>query len=517
MSWKPLLVALLLSLRLGFGDNALAQQTPETVIVVKDTGMDSGTPPASPIKLGQVLTVYQQMGGRLYAVVTAPENPRARNWGWVDAGCVLPLRQAVPHFSDALKKDPKDATAYLGRAAAESALGQHDKVIADCDEVLKLQSKSVAAFLFRARAWIAKDQSNKAIADLDEVLRLEPERGDAYRLRGDLRRKGNNYEKAMADYSRLLRLSPDDVEAYNNRGICRFEKKAYEAAIADFNEALCRQPASTLAYRARGCAWQRLRAFDKAEDDFTDSICLQDNQASNLCRAGWSAVFLGDPRRAISYFSEFQKVFRSRADDYLSRGECRDALGDRDKALDDYNHALWILPDSVRACQLRGLHWSRADRYDLAMADYDAAMKLDPKFAVTYHALRGHCWAALGKNDKALADFDEALRLGPDKTAACNAASWFHATCEEAKYRNGKQAVALGVHACELTQWENYATIDTLAAAHAEVGNYDEAVRWQKKALELAPPASKKRMADRLALYHSHKPYREPAKTAPGR
>jgi tetratricopeptide (TPR) repeat protein len=123
----------------------------------------------------------------------------------------------------------------------------------------------------------------------------------------------------------------------------------------------------------------------------------------------------------------------------------------------------------------------------------------------------------MGQNDKALADFDEALRLGPDDHGACNAAAWFRATCEEGKYRDGKQAVVLGTKACELTKWEYCETIDTLAAAHAEVGNFDEAVRWQKKALELAPPVSKKKMAERLALYESHKPYRTPVVGAAGR
>ena len=52
MSWKPLLAALLLPLCLGFGSKALAQRTPETVIVIQDDGLDSGTPPrGQPVKL----------------------------------------------------------------------------------------------------------------------------------------------------------------------------------------------------------------------------------------------------------------------------------------------------------------------------------------------------------------------------------------------------------------------------------------------------------------------------------
>ena len=507
MSWKPLLAALLLALCPGFGSQVLAQRTPETVIVIQDCGLDSGTPPAVPIKLGQMVTVYQQMGGRLYVTINSPENPRGRNWGWIEATCALPLKKAVPHFDDLLKKDPKDATAYLGRAVAELALGQPDKVVTDCDQALKFDAKSVAAFHCRARAWIAKDQPEKAIADLGEVLRLEPERADAYRMRGDLWRKQKSFERAGADYSHVLRLSPSDCEVYVNRGDCRCQMKEYEKAIDDFNEALCRQPDAIHAYQGRGRARFCLSAFDKAEDDFTESIALQDRQASNWCRAGWTAVFQGDLSRVISSYAEFQTAFLRRADDYLDRARCRNALGNRDKALDDYNQALWIQPDSARGHHFRGAYWSEQKRYDLAMADFDTALKLDAKFAGTYHVLRGNCRAATGQYDKALADFDEALRLDPEDHGACNAASWFRATCKEAKYRDGKQAVALADKVCRRTDWKNSGSIDTLAAAHAEAGNFDEAVRWEKRAIEFAPPASKKEMAERLALYESHKPY----------
>jgi tetratricopeptide (TPR) repeat protein len=514
MSWKPLLAALLLPLCLGLGSRALAQRTPEIVIVVRETGLDSGAPPPQPVRLGQMLTVYQRAGGRLYAVINAPENPRGRNWGWIDASCALPLKQAGPHFSKLLEKDPKNAAAYLGRAAAELALDQPDKVIADCDQVLKLEAHSAPAFQLRARAWIAKEQTEKAIADLSEVLKLQPERTDAYRMRGDAWRKQKDYAKAGGDYSRLLRLSPNDCEAYNYRGMCRFEKGQYEKAIADFNEALCRQPESIQAFEGRGFTWQRLHAYDKADDDFTESIRVMDAQAWSCCRTTWSFVFQGNLRGAATWFASFQETYHRRADAYACRADCSFIRGDFDKALADYNTALWINPNSVRGHAARGGYWEWLKRYDLAMTDFDAALKLDPKFAVSYHAHRGNCRARQGQNDQALADFDAALRLEPDNAHACNAVAWFRATCQEAKYRDGKLALTLATRACQKTDWQGYGIIDTLAAAHAEAGDFDEAVRWQKKALEMADPKSKKEMTERLALYQSHQPYRQPVETA---
>ncbi len=513
MSWKSLRVAILLPLCLAFAAKALAQRNMETVIVIQDTTLENGAPHGTPVKRGQSLQVYHRSGGRLYVLNEALENRRGRSWGWIDASCALRPDQAVPHFSSLLQKDPKDATAYLGRAAAELALDQHGKAIADCEKVLQLDPTSISAFHLRARSWIAKEHPDKAIADLGQVLRLDPKQADAYRLRGDLWRKQKNHEKAIADYSRLLQLRPHDCEAYYSRGFSRLEKKEYEKALADFNEVLSRQPEASYGYNGRCRAWYCLRAYDKAEDDITECIRLYDRETANLCRVAWYYVFQGDLRQALKSFEQFQKTFLRGSGNYLDRAKCHEALGDSDKAIADCNEALWIDPNSVRCYHLRGAYWLEKKRFDLAMADFDVALKLDPKFTLTYHVLRGCCRAEMGQNDKALADFDEALRLDPEDMWACNAAAWFRATCEEAKYRDGKQAVILATKACQRADWDSYASIDTLAAAHAEAGNFDEAVRRQKKALELAPPAAKKKMVERLALYESHKPYRESSET----
>src|SRR5208282_5098299 len=186
MNRKLLPLPLLLPLCLGFAIQALAEPNAVIVIVIQDTQLNDGSPSAISVRCGQSLQVYHRSGGNLYVTLSAPDRRSSRNWGWIDARLALPPSEAIRHFDAALQKNAKDTTAYLGRAAAEKALGQYDKVIADCSQALQLDSNSIWAFYLRAAAEIAKDHVDKAIADIDEVIRIAPDRADVYRTRADL-------------------------------------------------------------------------------------------------------------------------------------------------------------------------------------------------------------------------------------------------------------------------------------------------------------------------------------------
>jgi hypothetical protein len=60
-------------------------------------------------------------------------------------------------------------------------------------------------------------------------------------------------------------------------------------------------------------------------------------------------------------------------------------------------------------------------------------------------------------------------------------------------------------------QWKRAAYVDTLAAAYAETGDFGQAIKFQKQAIENTDvaDADRKGMKERLALYQRKTPYRE--------
>ncbi len=116
-----------------------------------------------------------------------------------------------------------------------------------------------------------------------------------------------------------------------------------------------------------------------------------------------------------------------------------------------------------------------------------------------------------GKYDRALVDFSESIQLDPEDAYALRAMATILTTCPNDRFRDGKRAVELATKACELRGWMDGDDIDTLAAAYAQAGDFQSAVKWQEKALELTP-AKKDDYRSRLNLYKSGNPYHDQPK-----
>jgi len=104
---------------------------------------------------------------------------------------------------------------------------------------------------------------------------------------------------------------------------------------------------------------------------------------------------------------------------------------------------------------------------DRAMAELTQAIALNPKDPAAYE-LRADVDLAKGNYAQVLADYKQAMTLDPKNAVIVNNYAWTLATCPDASLRDGKKAVVYATRACQLSNWQYAASIDTLAAAYAE-------------------------------------------------
>jgi tetratricopeptide (TPR) repeat protein len=177
-------------------------------------------------------------------------------------------------------------------------------------------------------------------------------------------------------------------------------------------------------------------------------------------------------------------------------------------AFADYTEAIQLEPGETLFYALRGDAWMKKAEYDEATSDLDKAIALAPD-RYWYYLTRASLWEFRKQFGRRLADFTEAARRGPDNADCHRALAWFLATCPDSNIRDGKRAMAEATRACELTGWKKSACLQALAAAAAETGEFDIAVKWQTRALELLPELSEEFLTchRRLLLHQIKQPY----------
>jgi tetratricopeptide (TPR) repeat protein len=176
--------------------------------------------------------------------------------------------------------------------------------------------------------------------------------------------------------------------------------------------------------------------------------------------------------------------------------------------MQDLQAALNLVPQYPEALNNRGVVHQRLKQLDEAIADFTEALKIHPQYI---DALENRAFACVEKNEyaKAIADLESAMKLRPDSYEAANDLAWLLATAPDDTVRNKERALLLAKHACAVSQYKQWNTLDTLAAALAENGQFAEAKQWLGTALTLAPEVEKERLQGHLDLVMAEKPVRE--------
>lgn len=236
-----------------------------------------------------------------------------------------------------------------------------------------------------------------------------------------------------------------------------------------------------------GCVAQLRKDYDRAISFFT--AALQANQDKNVAFVIYSSrssayYEKGELAKALSDSTAAIQLYPKSALAYFERGHVYRELGDNDKAINDYTVAIQLNPKHERAYYNRALVYRNNRQYALAIRDSTMGIQLKPRDADAHHN-RGVYHFETGAFDKAISDFGQAMRFDPRDARTLSSLAWLKATCPESSLRNGKEAIRMSMRACELSKWKEPDYIEALAAAHSEVGDYDQAVKYQTQAMRM--------------------------------
>lgn len=417
-------------------------------------------------------------------------------------------RLAMKDLNRVIEIDPKMGSAQLLIAKLQALPGGDRKTAKQAAnqaiELLAAEPEQLSKALV-VRGGLA-EKPELMLADFNQAIELDPRNMPAWRGRGLYRLTQGDYEKALEDFQTLLENDPKDLSAHQGVAQAFKQMKQFDKALEHLDQVIITQPSSSIPYALKAQILEENGKITEAIESLNQAIRIAPKDIAALMtrarmRASESQYDLaeGDVDRVLKLQPNMPQAI-------LLRSVIGAAQGKFDEAIGDLQSLLRQNPDSIDLKLQMASYYDAAKEPKRAIELYDEVLSSDPKQQIALRR-RGDSYLSMGKQKEAIADYEAALQQQPKDSGLLNNLAWIRATSTIDELRNGQQALQLAEKACDVTQYQQAHILSTLAAAYAELGNFEEALKWSTKAVELDPEEDQ--LARELENYRKKKPWRE--------
>ena len=474
----------------------------ENIIELCQEALDEGVPE------GHQKMAKQLMSSTLYERASHVVGPVLE--GKVDGSWMLRRKTALEDLERASRVNPDDGDVALLIAQLHELpggeTGKGREAAGQAVKLLKDDPKRLSEAL-TVRAAFQQDVQLR-LADYDAAIKADKSNTDAWRERGRTKLAMGDAKTALEDFQHLLETDQNDVVAMQAMGEAMASLGQYDEALRTLDKLIEKTPDQSVGYAIRARVRMAKGDLEDAEEDLNAAIKI-------------------DPRDLIAL---------------MMRTRLRLTLNKLDLALGDANRVLELRPGLPQAILLRSLVHSASQNYSGAIRDLERLLRRDnksveirlqlasiyavdgrPRKAVKmfseilehdpnqWEALRGRGDAnlSIGAHAAAVADYNRAMQIEADDSSVLNNLAWVLATSTRDDVRDGNRAIEIAKKACEATDYKAPHIISTLAAAYAETGDFEAAIKWSTKAVELGEGKIKEQLREELESYEEKKPWRE--------
>jgi Flp pilus assembly protein TadD len=318
------------------------------------------------------------------------------------------------------------------------------------------------------------------------------------------------HAQAIEHFKRATELKPDHAHAFRHWGQSLLALGDVQDALMKMRTAVTLAPNDARIASTYGQALLKAGRLDEAEAALRRAAALAPRQAAvmgpTLVGLGLVAIERKDYAGAVEPLLAALRFTPDDAAAHRALALTYDAMDQPADAAHHFERALALDPNSAATHNNYAMLLGRYGRLDEAETHLRQAIRIDPSYAAA-HSNLGVVRLASGDAAGAVASFERALEIDPDRPVTLRSCAWILATYPDDAVRNGPRAVELAQRAVNL-RGDDPTSLDTLAAALAQAGNFDQAIATARRAAELAGDGE---LADqikvRIALYQQGKPY----------
>ncbi len=344
---------------------------------------------------------------------------------------------------------------------------------------LAVDSKNWVAHNNLASVLLDAGKTDEAKSHANAAVGLHPDYPDAWMTLGMIVEREEKPEQALALYERAVAIRSWHPAA-NNLGAVLLKQGRGDEAIAIYEAALRGDPSSRELRNNLAAAKTKARKYLDAEKLLVGLMVEEPGDAVTRLNLGKLYVRAGKPQFAEEQFRKLIATNPTSGEAHLQLGLVLLATQRRDEARAEFQRCIEVDPAQVNA------------RAQLAVL-----MEQDGEIATAVRLL------------------DEANKIDPADTRVSNKLAWILATTSIDELRDAQRAEGLARGTSERLQNRIPQALDTLAAALAAEGKFDEAVAAAEAAARLAMErdneALVKKIGERLERYRQQKAWVEQA------
>jgi tetratricopeptide (TPR) repeat protein/predicted aspartyl protease len=253
---------------------------------------------------------------------------------------------------------PKDAAGYARRGAGFAARRDFAPALADLSKACELTPNEPEYFYRRALIFAQSGALPQALADLDHALQVKEDFLPAYLPRAEIHLRQNDSAAADADFASVNRLAPKQADLRFELAATYWRLQKLSAAIEQYDLWIDSHPDDSRLVGALGtrCLLSALQDQDLA-------------QGMKDCNKALSQGNKKSP--------DYGYLYANRGTVYLREGNYG-------KAIADFNDALKLQPKAAAALYCRGVVESRKNLAKESAADIAAAQLIAPQLPQRY-------------------------------------------------------------------------------------------------------------------------------------
>ena len=467
-----------------------------------DNSADNPRNPSQPPRRVQLgLGSLDEMAQVILQVLTPTESGR--------------LELLAAFFRHASTRTEGNSNALLSLGGVLKEQGKFDESAKILRKALEINAGSMETRELLGRVLLAMNRSEEALEVFRSMLRVQPDFAGAHNLLGcalfELGRTDDarpHLQKALesghASANALFLLGKLASDAGDNRrgeqlfresirkrndiadpwfglGLLQIGRGEIGPAMASFDQAFATEPGTAATQVRVGLAFRKSKAYSEAEKIFRRAAKLEPNNADPVYQTGSLFLALGRMAEAATFL---ERAVALQSDHVEALGDLA-ALSARaqdfEKASTFYERVLVLRPDRIRARLSLAAIRERTGREREAVDLYKQIVQARPTTPE-----------------------DQSMRF----EAGALLSSLLCCSADES-VRDEAHALEIATELARVSP-ENASVLQTLAAAHASVGQFEQAVRVQGRAIGLVPPAEKSVAQERLNLYRAGRPFRRP-------